>query len=241
MRVAANYGRMKLAQSGQVKPLKLAAQAMIARVRVPFDAPNVERSLASVIPGNVGAGLNWSPVAAAETGHPVNHFMALAQSYGLKQARDAPVEQRAKGPKILHAALQKLGAELAELHPERVRVGQPVRGTVSFAPLEHPPVSWKNGAWHHAIPLVLDGTAASQERIMRALAAAAFNTPKDDVPVFVATGTGPGVENVAELAGLTAPVHAAEHIVLAAGALDGEPAALEVLKARIIKDVTASE
>lgn len=112
------------------------------------------------VPKGVGSALLWSERRVARPSHAEAHFDDLCRRLRLR-AEDEEAQRRMTTEE-LKAGLRSLGQRLAEKHGDRVRVDQP-----TSAPLPYrPPLSWKNGRWHHAVPVWLD--ASEREQLNRA-------------------------------------------------------------------------
>lgn len=120
------------------------------------------------VPSGVGSALAWSPMKFAEPSRPEAHFESLCALHRLTKSEK--VEQDRLTRQRLAEGLRTLGERLRDEHgygPDKLRVGEaPAGGRLSYTP----PLSWKNGVWHHAVPVSFD-TSADERMTERAFAA----------------------------------------------------------------------
>lgn len=108
------------------------------------------------VPKGVGSALLWSERRVARPSRPEAHFDDLCQRLRLRP--DEAEARRRMTTEELKAGLRSLGRRLVEKHGDRVRVDQPTSAPLPYTP----PLSWKNGRWHHAVPVWLDASEGEQ-------------------------------------------------------------------------------
>ncbi len=145
--------------------------------------PRLNTGLADLFPVREGLGgaLYWTPVVEIETAAPEAHFAELASSLRL-----GGEENRAPRPfssARLSRQLASVGRELLIEAPDHIRVETPVRNVKEY----RSPLSWKNGAWHHAVPFSLHGMdeAAITREVERLYGLTQLAIPGEEVPVLV--------------------------------------------------------
>lgn len=186
--------RLRCAHSLRVLPalpgaqrrlLGRALQTLEEQVLLVNESP--ERSggtLQGVFPVREGLGslLFWSELQGGLPSNPELHFRELCS---LLRFSPRPVRPVRLSTRRLFHEVKKLGEELAKESPERVKVNAPVSG-------QHPhvsPLSWKNGSWHHTIPISFAGLKDESE--IREAAEAIIGrvrvmVPTGEVPVVLA-------------------------------------------------------
>lgn len=130
----------------------------------------------------MGAALYWTPVSYCETSDPGAHFLELRREIRLDREpshRTTRVTER----KVFDG-LVSLGEELKRESTAWVRTSH----EVSYKMKYEVPLSWKNGCWHHAVPLSLDvlDEHAIDDEIRRMYGLVDLSLPEADVAVFVA-------------------------------------------------------
>jgi hypothetical protein len=148
--------------------------------------PVLNIGLAHVFPvrEGIGAALHWTAIATSITSNAEAHFAALRHELGLDRA---PAARRKR------ITAQRIGQELEAIGEEmrvdvvardRVRTDFNIEDKLSY----RPPLSWKNGRWHHAVPLSLDGYdhAQMEREVQRVYGLVELAFPVDHVPVVVA-------------------------------------------------------
>lgn len=154
--------------------------------------PRLDLGLAELFPvrQGFGASLYWSPVTAVRTDFAEAHFANLREELRLDSAQER--RERRVTAKLVHRRLSELGeqirAEVAE--PDRVRSDQVVAHLHEYTS----PLSWKNGVWHHAIPLSLDGLdpEAMKREVRDVVGRVELAIPPDEIPVVVSVLPQPG-------------------------------------------------
>jgi hypothetical protein len=148
--------------------------------------PRLDFGLAHVFPvrEGYGAALYWAPIVSVQTGDADAYFAGLVAE--LRLAHDAPRRSHRVTTRGLHRRLVSVGeALLAEGGAvDRVRTDS----TLHEKLLYRPPLSWKNGRWHHAVPFSLDGLDGERmaREVERVYGLVELSFPRDDVPVIVA-------------------------------------------------------
>lgn len=187
------------------------------------------------VPSGVGSSLAWSEVKFAEPSRPEAHFESLRRQYGL--VRTDRSEQDRMTREQLDQGLRELGERLrAKVEPEKLRVGAVAGGPLAFAS----PLSWRNGVWHHAIPVSFD-TATTGEMHRRAFVATGHvvgGIAPNEKPVVVLAMTH-SPEALAAVERFRAALRSAREDValVAIGGASEDPFA--ELEQRIVEDVTA--
>jgi len=139
-------------------------------------------TLAELAPGSelVGDALVWSEVRRGITGDAAAHFTELGSKLGLLP-RHHDAERFSSS--TIRSALESLARDF-HAFPELVKTSVELHDHYRFKA----PVSWKNGAWNHAVPLNLDvDTQLELEtRIRATLGRVITAIPRAEIPVLVA-------------------------------------------------------
>ncbi|MEZ4297414.1 MAG: hypothetical protein R3B70_20800 [Polyangiaceae bacterium] len=130
----------------------------------------------------LGAALYWTPVQEAATRDAEAHFQELKVLTHLQEQDDdasAAITNRE-----LTSRLQMALAGLATESPARLKFANTVKHLQPYTV----PVSWKNGVWHHALPLSLDGLSEREmaRRVRDLVGIIQVCIPVTDVAVPVA-------------------------------------------------------
>lgn len=220
--------------SGDPSAVVGAIHAWREKARNTSSEPALLRELDQVfpVPKGVGSALLWSERRVARPSHAEAHFDDLCRRLRLR-AEDEEAQRRMTTEE-LKAGLRSLGQRLAEKHGDRVRVDQP-----TSAPLPYrPPLSWKNGRWHHAVPVWLD--ASEREQLNRAHTTAGrleAGIPSDEPALLLAwLPVGEGRASAERVAKQLAATRAQVDITLFDASSEDPFAELE---ARIERDLAA--
>ncbi len=163
-----------------------ALDRMLARTRRALD-PSLAlfpKSLEALLrlETKTGDALVWSSVRRGISADAVGHYAELRAKLGLlprlPRGRHAMARQ-------LRSALEALALDLLpKWGEELVKSSNKVRGHYAYSS----PISWKNGAWNHALPVSLDveSTADMQSNVRETIARAVTSIPEHDTPVLVA-------------------------------------------------------
>lgn len=189
LRFASSEAGLKALSSGQRAAARHVLRDVMRRVRVEArkaaKAPALDLGLSHLfrVREGLGAALYWSPVTTLQTPFPEAHFASLRQE--LRLLPETEKRTRRVTAKFVHRLLAELGEELREevAEPERVRNDE----LVSHRQKYKSPLSWRNGVWHHAVPLSLDGLEPEQmEREVREVfGLVELAIPPGEIPVVV--------------------------------------------------------
>ena len=143
-------------------------------------APNQARTdggLDGAFPVDLTTGgvLRWSEKNKGLTPDPERHFSQLVTLSGLHSGKR---HQRHVGRKQVGRELRGLGKRLVEAHPGRIRIDTEVQGHYKYVP----PLSWKNGRWHHSVAWSFDveERTDAENRLKSLIGALETNIPGDD-------------------------------------------------------------
>jgi hypothetical protein len=187
LRVAHSLVGLVVCDAAQRDVLRKTVEVLVSRADELAEqmesTPRLNTGLADLFPVREGLGgaLYWTPVVEIETAAPEAHFAELASSLRL-----GGEENRAPRPfssARLSRQLAGVGRELLIRAPDHIRVEAPVRNVKEY----RSPLSWKNGAWHHAVPFSLHGmdeTAITRE-VERLYGLTQLAIPEEEVPVLV--------------------------------------------------------
>ena len=160
--------KLRCAHSLSVLPtLPVAQRRLVARAvkavheRVQFvneQGPREGGALQEVFSVREGLGslLFWAELRGALTNAPDEHFAELCTL--LHFTPPARRAMRLSTKRLFHE-LKKLGDELAKESPERVKVNTEIGALHQH----RSPLSWKNGAWHHTVPVSLAGVEDEEQ------------------------------------------------------------------------------
>jgi len=149
------------------------------------EKPVLDIGLAHIYPvrEGFGAALYWAPIACVETMDAAAHFAELRHE--LRLDREPTARTRRMSYFDLYGQLVAVGHKmrLEKSFQQWVRTDVVVKFDTTY----QAPVSWKNGCWHHAVPLSLDGLRPPQmeEVVQQAYGRVELSFPKPDVPVLV--------------------------------------------------------
>lgn len=133
-----------------------------------------------------GAGgmLEWGPLRRASTSHPLEHFQFIMRELGLRELTRAHLAEREPRIVRLDMRLVEAGRRIRDVvsEPQRVEIQKSVRALREYTS----PLSWKNGVWHHSVPVncteVKDSDVA--DRFERALGLIDTSIPDSDVSII---------------------------------------------------------
>jgi len=133
-----------------------------------------------------GGALIWGPKRTGFAADPQQHFESLCRMAGFEQRTP---HQRTVTKIRNH--LISLGKRLSEQYPDRVRVDHEVHAHYSMKS----PLSWRNGAWSHALPCAFDDRKQGFEsRLKQLIGQIQTSIPHADVPVITyASSTAPSL------------------------------------------------
>lgn len=140
------------------------------------------------LPEGVGSALVWSDERVAEPTDAAKHFDRVCRDLHLTEAAREGARQMTM--EMLRSGLSALGERLARKYgSSRVRVDQPTTSEVPYTP----PVSWRNGRWHHAVPVSFDTHPGDlSNRAHMAFGRIQKGIPAGDVAVVLAWMPRPG-------------------------------------------------
>jgi hypothetical protein len=117
----------------------------------PPDSPRATVGLAQLFPVREGLGgaLFWSPVSGGKTNSPARHFEELRAHLHLS---DPPERRRRVSVRELYEGIKRVGSELAKQNPDQVKLDFETEHLHTY----RSPLSWKNGVWHHTMPVSMD-------------------------------------------------------------------------------------
>jgi hypothetical protein len=202
--------------------------------------PELNVGLAHAFPvrEGMGAALCWTPISSRETLDAEAHFLELRQEARL--VHDPLHRARRVTERKIYDGLVSLGEEL-RAEPAAAAW---VRTThaVSYKMKFEVPLSWKNGAWHHAVPFSLDGLLprALDDEIRRVYGLVDLSLPPADVTVLVpAMPTSSAVAAQAErdLRALRLMLKPKRSVELFQASTDGQVLDLERLGKRVRRDI----
>ncbi len=147
--------------------------------------PMLDVGLAHVFPvrEGLGAALYWSPIASLRTAGAEAHFAELRRELRLDRERAAASKR--VSTKGVFRSLIKIGEtlKLEESMASWVRTDHDVKSKLVC----RVPLSWKNGAWHRALPVSFDGVVRSEmdRTVEQIYGLIELAIPAQDVPVLV--------------------------------------------------------
>jgi hypothetical protein len=190
LRVASSMASLIALDVRDREPLRATAREWVRRAestaaRIRHGQGELDLGLQNLFPvrAGVGSSLLWTAVTTVDVRSASEHFDELRTSLRL----EPPVAERHRRvtDTVLRHQLEALGESLAESLGEsgRLRVRQSVEGSLKYTP----PVSWKNGLWHHAIPASFDALDAAQvaEHVERLHGLVSLAIPRGEVPMVV--------------------------------------------------------
>jgi hypothetical protein len=238
---------------GMVEPahregIRIAAQDFVsaaektARGLEAVPTSRLDFGLAHVFPvrDGYGAALYWAPIVTVQTGNAEAYFAGLVSE--LRLTRDARARSRRVRTSDVHRRLASVGeALLAEGgDASRVRTDCTLAEKLTY----RPPLSWKNGRWHHAVPFSLDGLDEERmaREVERVYGLVELSFPRGDVPVIVAAlppagGAAAEATRDVELLRTCLAAHDAEIIL---PERDADTIDLDAFAARVRHDIGSS-
>lgn len=147
--------------------------------------PLLDVGLAHVFPvrEGLGAALYWTPITTLRSADAVAHFAELRQE--LRLDRDRSGTSKRLSTKRVQQYVLRLGETLKVEEPigSHVWVDHEVRSKLAY----RAPLSWKNGALHHALPFSFDcAQHAEMVRLVEYIyGLVSLSIPSGDVPVLV--------------------------------------------------------
>jgi hypothetical protein len=188
LRVASSRGALSVVDPAHRDGIRTAVEDFVRRAERRALSlgrkPELDAGLAHIFPVREGAGaaLYWTPVACLETRDAGAHFVELERETRL--AHEPPPRRPVRvTERKVYAGLVSLGEQLRSETPAWVRTSHKVSYKMSY----DAPLSWKNGAWHHAVPLSLDGRsdATLEAEIRQAYGLVDLSVPVRDTAVLI--------------------------------------------------------
>jgi hypothetical protein len=189
LRVASSTAALRALERDHREGLRVAIQEAVRKAerkaRSLAEEPVLDMGLAHVFPvrEGFGAALYWAPITSVETADAEAHFTELRRE--LRLEREPLGRTRRMTYSEIYDELTTIGRKmrLDENVQPWVRTDYVVKLETSYKP----PVSWKNGRWHHAVPMSLDGLRPPQmdEVVQHAYGLVELSFPKSDVAVLV--------------------------------------------------------
>ncbi len=181
-----------------------------------------------------GGALLWAPVVAATTSDAQAHFNQIVASVHFEQRTHRSRPLITNGD--IDRQLAQLGEELQQLNPSRIQVRRDVSNRQHY----QPPLSWKNGVWHHAIPISLVDKKNAEElqysvRYIAGLLELALPNDERSVVVAALPPSGDLADEADEQAGFLCQRHNVELIKIPAAT---RTLTFDPLRARIVADIS---
>jgi hypothetical protein len=187
LRVAHSLAGLAICDAGQRDVVRKTVEVLVTRAEELAEqmetAPRLNTGLADLFPVREGLGgaLFWTPVVEIETADAEAHFAELGSS--LRLGGEENRTPRPFSSARLGRQLVGVGRELLATAPNSVRVEATIHNVKEY----RSPLSWKNAAWHHAVPFSLEGmdeTSITRE-VERLYGLTQLAIPEEDVPVLV--------------------------------------------------------
>jgi hypothetical protein len=190
----------------------------------------------------MGSALFWTPISSRETIDADAHYLELRREVRLVHE---PLRrtQRVTERKI-YEGLVSLGEELKRERTSAAwgRTTHSVKYKMTWSV----PLSWKNGAWHHAVPFTHDGPplAGVEDEIRRVYGLVDLSLPLADIAVLVPAMPSSSpvlVQAKRELRILRVMLTQKRNVDVVEAGTDGQALDLERLGLRVRRDLRSHE